>query len=508
MGAIPQPQDVDISSDVKLLESMGYSQELNRRMSGFSNFAISFSIICILSGGINSLQLGTSALGGAAAGIAWPIGVVFSLIVALGMAQVASAFPTAGGLYHWSSILGGKGWGWATAWFNLLGLIFVTAAVNVGTYTLFVSTLGLDPAKLGFGYQVLGVILITGTHGLFNHLGIKVTTILTDFSGYLIFAVSILLTIAMLVFAHTHDVSRLFTFTNGSGDVGGGVWPQSGSMPMLFLLALLWPIYTVTGFDASAHTSEETVKATENVPKGILRSVCLSGLFGWVMVCAFVLALPSMPDGIKQGANIFYWLMDQVIPVWAKVPLEVGLVVSNYLCGLACVTSTSRMIYAFARDGGLPASKILRKVSPKFGVPAIAVWVAVVMAVGCTLYTPAYTTLTTATVIFLYVSYVMPGVAGFFAYGKSWKRMGSFDIGPVVYKTVCVISVIGVGLLIYGGVQPPNDAALSVTAGSIVLLVAIWFGGLRKVFKGPPQIAQVAEPSITLSPGVAADQSV
>jgi amino acid transporter len=101
--------DVDISADVKLLESMGYTQELKRRMSGFSNFAISFSIICILAGGITSLQLGTSAIGGAAAGIAWPIGVVFALIVALCMAQVASAYPTAGGLYHWSSILGGKG---------------------------------------------------------------------------------------------------------------------------------------------------------------------------------------------------------------------------------------------------------------------------------------------------------------------------------------------------------------------------------------------------------------
>ncbi len=111
---------------------MGYAQELLRRMSGFSNFAISFSIICILAGGITSLQLGISAVGGAAAGIVWPLGVGFCFLVALCMAQVASAFPTAGGLYHWSSILGGKGWGWGTAWFNLGGLVFVTAAVNVG----------------------------------------------------------------------------------------------------------------------------------------------------------------------------------------------------------------------------------------------------------------------------------------------------------------------------------------------------------------------------------------
>src|SRR5258705_13949934 len=145
------------SGDVALLHKMGYAQELLRRMGGFSNFAISFSIICILAGGITSLQLGVSAMGGAAAGIVWPVGVGFCFLVALCMAQIASAFPTAGGLYHWSSILGGRGWGWATGWFNLGGLIFVTAAVNVGTYQLFTTfigpMLGLDPARLGVPQQ-------------------------------------------------------------------------------------------------------------------------------------------------------------------------------------------------------------------------------------------------------------------------------------------------------------------------------------------------------------------
>src|SRR5437660_2581706 len=157
------------SDDVRLLQSMGYAQELLRRMSGFSNFAISFSIICILAGGITSLQLGLSAVGGAAAGVVWPVGVAFCFLVALCMAQIASAFPTAGGLYHWSSILGGRGWGWAAAWFNLGGLIFVTAAVNVGTYQLFATFLGpifgFDAAKLTLIHQAIGVVLISVSQG-------------------------------------------------------------------------------------------------------------------------------------------------------------------------------------------------------------------------------------------------------------------------------------------------------------------------------------------------------
>src|SRR3954447_12744364 len=166
---------------------MGYAQELRRRMSAFSNFAIAFSAICILAGGITSFQLGFGAVGGAAAGVVWPAGVALAVVVALCMAQVASAFPTAGGLYHWSSILGGRGWGWATAWFNLVGLVFVTAAVNVGTYGLFVNFVGplwgIDPATLGLGHQMAGVAAIVASHALFNHFGIRVTTLLTDFSG-------------------------------------------------------------------------------------------------------------------------------------------------------------------------------------------------------------------------------------------------------------------------------------------------------------------------------------
>jgi len=493
-----EPPGSDVSDDVKQLHSMGYAQELLRRMSGFSNFAISFSIICILAGGITSLQLGTSAVGGAAAGIVWPLGVGFCFLVALTMAQVASAFPTAGGLYHWSSILGGKGWGWATAWFNLGGLVFVTASVNVGAYGLFTSfigpMLGLDPSKLTLVHQALGVTAITVSQALFNHFGIRVTTLLTDFSGYLIVAVALLLTGALLFAAPVLDFGRLFTFANFSGAAGGDVWPQNGRLGVMLLLGLMWPIYTITGYDASAHTSEETVDAARNVPKGILRSVYLSGLFGWVMVCAFVLAMPNLKDAAAQGANVFPWLMEQVLPGKFGKVLWVGIVVANYLCGLACVTSTSRMIYAFSRDGGFPASTALRKVSPKWKTPTNAIWVTAVLAIASTLYAPAYSTLTTACVIFLYISYVMPAAAGFFAIGKTWTKMGPFNLGAPLYRSLAVISVAGVALLIWIGVQPPNDKALTVTAATIALLVAAWWLGVRKVFRGPPVMSLTTQP--------------
>jgi amino acid transporter len=507
----------DISDDVRVLHSMGYAQELRRGMSVFSNFAISFSIICILAGGITSFQLGFAAVGGAAIGFGWPLAAAFALIVAASMAQIASAYPTAGGLYHWASILGGRGWGWVTAWLNLVGLIFVVASVNVGVWQLALNLLGplvgLDPSKFGVPAQIVAVILITATQALFNHIGIKVTSRLTDFSGYLIFAVAAVLTVALLATAHSIDIGRLFTFSNftGSnfpGDPANVVWPGKVSTLVAFGLALLLPAYTITGFDASAHTSEETVNAQHSVPKGMLNAVFWSALFGFIMVAAFVLAMPSVPEGAKQGANVFTWLMSQsTMPAALKDVLFVGIVIANYLCGLAGLTSTSRMVFAFSRDGGLPASHYLRKVSHRFRTPAHAVWVSAVLAVLVTLYTPAFATLAAGCAVFLYLSYASPVIAGLFAEGKSWTKFGPFTLGTWSKPFAAITGIGALGLLLLG-IQPPNDGLVTYCIGFAALLAIGWFAIARKRFPGPPignriqqiQAELVAEERAILAP--------
>ena len=144
------------------------------------------------------------------------------------------------------------------------------------------------------------------------------------------------------------------------------------------------------------------------------------------------------------------------------------------------------MMYAFARDGGLPGSRALKRVSPRWKTPVAAIWTTVALAFASTLYAPAYTTLTTACVIFLYLSYVMPAAAGLRAYGRRWKRMGPFDLGRRLYRTVAAVSSAGVGLLLWIGVQPPNEKALTVTLAAVALLAAAWWLGVRRRFEGPP----------------------
>lgn len=482
--------------DTLQLHKMGYAQELARSMGSFSNFAISFSIICILSGGINSLAQATSGAGGAAIGIGWPLGCLVSAVFAVAMAQISSAYPTAGGLYHWGSILGNRFTGWLTAWFNLLGLVTVLGAINVGTYYFFIGAFG---AQLGItdsiSVLVIFLSIITGLQAAINHFGIGLTAKLTDFSGYLIFATAIGLTIACLVYAPSYEFGRLFTFSNYSGEAGANVWP-SVSGGWVFALGLLLPIYTITGYDASAHTAEETKQAAHSVPRGIVMSVVWSALFGYVMLCAFVLLLPNMDEAAKQGWNVFFWAMDAQVNSSVKMLLYGAIFVSQFLCGLATVTSVSRMMFAFSRDGGLPFSKSLASVSPKYRTPVHAIWAGSILAVlfvwgakaiEASGATPVYTIVVSCTVIFLFFSFVIPIALGLLTYGSAkWPTMGPWNLGRGVFSVFAVLSIAAMALIFIIGVQPPNDMALKITIGFLLLTAVVWFAFEQRRFQGPP----------------------
>lgn len=479
------PPAPDASDDVRTLHKFGYAQELARVLGGFSNFAISLSIICILAGGITSFHVGFCSVGGASVGVGWPLVCLFSLCVAATMGQIASAFPTAGGLYHWAAILGGRGWGWVTAWFNLAGLVTVLAAINVGTFRFAMAAFAPDvkPDELT---QLIAVALITATHATVNHLGIRATRVLTDFSGYWILLVSAVVTVALLAAAPSLDFSRLWTFTNFSGlPADGEVWPRGESLVWLFALGFLLPAYTITGFDASAHVSEETADAARNVPRGIVRSVWVSGLFGWLMLCAVVLAMRDPAAVAEKGEQAFVFTLGDVVPRWAYLVLCGGIVVAQYLCGLATVTSASRMAFAFARDGGLPGSKWVRHVSPTFRTPPVAIWLVAVASVLFTVYSPVYSTITAVCVIFLYISYVLPTAIGVIAHGRWWTEFGPWTLGAW-FRPLAVVSVIGCGGLIVIGMEPPNEKAVYVVAAMAAALAVLWVTVARKHFPGPP----------------------
>jgi amino acid transporter len=372
-----------------------------------------------------------------------------------------------------------------TAWFNLAGLITVLAAINVGTFRFAMGAFYPD-VKPDEMTQLLVVSLMTASQALINHRGISTTRILTDFSGYWILLVATVITLALLFATPSFDTSRLITFSNFSGlPEGEPVWPRTDSLLWLFALGLLLPAYTLTGFDASAHVSEETTRAARNVPRGIVRSVWVSGLFGWLMLCAVVLAMRDPTKVALQGEQAFVFVLGDVLPSVLASVLFAALILAQYLCGLATVTSASRMAFAFARDGGLPASQWIRHVSPRFRTPVLAIWSVAVASVLFTVYSPAYPTIAASAAVLLYISYVLPTAIGLIAFRRWWNSMGPWQLGRW-FRPLAAVSVLGCGALVAIGLQPPNEKAAYVVGGMVVLLAILWFAVVRHHFSGPP----------------------
>ena len=339
----------------------------------------------------------------------------------------------------------------------------------------------------GWWIQTIVITLVTIAQAYINHYQLRLTTLLTDWSGYLILATAVVLTLSMLAYAPSHDFSRLFTYHNFTGDAGGAVWPVATVGIYVFGIGLLHAVYTITGFDASAHTSEETRDAQKEVPKGMIRSVWWSFLVGYVMVCSFVLALPDQKDaagvvtmdgvtaGAAQGWNSFNWLIAQTpIPYALKSLIIIGIVVSNFLCALAGLTSCSRMMYAFARDGGLPMSEKLKVVDPHLRTPGAAIWVGGVLSIIATLYGGAFLVLSTGCAVFLYLSYLLPIASAMKAeLAGNWKNKGPFNLGGASIL-VAIAAIIGCAILIFVGVQPPQEKVGYLIALMIVALIGFW----------------------------------
>jgi len=256
------------------------------------------------------------------------------------------------------------------------------------------------------------------------------------------------------------------------------------------------PIYTITGYDASAHTSEETRDAARAAPRGIVTSIVWSGVFGYLFLVAFLLMIPNMDEAAKQGWNVFFWAMDQRVPPALKELLYWAIIAAQLLCGLAVVTSASRMIFAFSRDGGLPFSNALASVSPAHRTPSTAIWTACVLAVlfvwaakwiEATAATPVYSVVVSCTVIFLFFSFSIPVALGLFAYGgPKWPKMGPWNMGRGLYSLFAILSIGSMVLIFVLGVQPPNALALNVTVGFLVLTAIVWLTLERRRFQGPP----------------------
>ena len=518
---VPAHPVPELTDDEKHLAKLGYSQELNRSWSGFSNFAISFSIISILAGCFTNFGAGFNNGGPISISWSWPILGIFILIIGFTMSELVSAYPTSGGIYWWASKLGGPAAGFFTGWLNLIGLVAVTAGVSYGCATFIDLTLSTFSTSFADGYSLTRVfvifVIVLALASVLNIFSSHLMAIMNNVSVWWhVAGASVIVLILVLIPDQHQSFSYVFTERfNNSGFLGGdtaalGFW--FAIVPFGFLLTQ----YTITGFDACAHLSEETSSASMAAAKGIWQSILYSLLGGYVLLLAVVFAIPDdasgNPDNAGVGAGgVAYIFVQSLGENWASLVLFIS-ASAQFFCATSCMTSASRMTFAFSRDGAIPGSNWLKKLTAT-RVPANAVMTVGIVAAIVTLPalievnlgTPeepliipvAFYAVTSIAVIGLYLAFAIP------IYLR-WKHGDRFEVGAwnngAKYKwmnIVAVVEIVVVSLYLMmpfvPGAVPFSDDfewkfvnyAPIVTVGALVLLTIWWKVSAKHWFTGP-----------------------
>jgi amino acid permease (GABA permease) len=481
-----------LDADEQRLHELGYAQELRRRMSGFSNFAVSFTIISILSGCLTLYAFGMNTGGPAVIVWGWPFVGIMTLFVGLAMAEVCSSYPTAGGLYYWAAKVAprnGAAWSWFTGWFNFLGQVAVTAGIDFGAAFFLTAFLDLQwgfaatPAHTIWVY--FGILLL---HGVLNQFGVRLVALLNDVSVWW-HILGVLIIVGALLFAPSHHQSASFVFTHIVNNTG------FSSTIYVVLIGLLLAQYTFTGYDASAHMTEETHKAETAGPRGIVMSIVVSLLAGWVLLIGVTFAIQNYnaelgsPTGVPP-AQIF---LDAAGSAGGKLLLLI-VIGAQLFCGMSSVTANSRMIYAFSRDGALPLSGLWHRVNKRSRTPTNAIWLAAGFAFVLGLpylwnYT-AYAAVTSIAVIGLYIAYVMPTFLRL-RRGESFQR-GPWHLGrwsrPIGITAVTWVVIITI-LFMLPQVWPVHWANFNYTVVAVAAVIGFagiyWLVSARHWFTGP-----------------------
>jgi amino acid permease (GABA permease) len=489
-----------VDDDSKRLHQLGYAQELKRTMSAFSNFAVSFTIISVLSGCLTLYGFGLNTGGPAAMIWGWPLVGIFVVLVGLGMAEVCSSYPTAGGLYYWAAKLapsGGAAWSWFTGWFNLIGQVAVTAGIDFGAALFLNAFLDL---QFGFtatpAHTILLLAVILLVHGLLNTFGVRLVAVLNDISVWWHLA-GVLVIVGVLVFVPAHHEPASFVFGHFVNNTGWG-WP-----PYVFALGLLVAQYTLTGYDASAHMTEETRNAATAGPRGIVNSIVVSLIAGWVLLIGLTFAIQDYDGAVGSAtgvppAQIF---IDAAGAATGRLLLLIA-IGAQLFCGMASVTANSRMIYAFARDGAIPGSKLWHSINKRTRTPTNSVWFAAVgafiLAVPYLWSATAYAAVTSIATVGLYVAYVIPvflRVLKGAAFQKGPWHLGRWGRPIGIIATVWVVLIFVLFMLPQSSPVSAKTFNYTPVAFLIVLGGAAlwWFVSARNWFTGPKVQGSVDE---------------
>ncbi|CAK0780294.1 hypothetical protein CVIRNUC_005001 [Coccomyxa viridis] len=450
-----------VDSGEARLRALGYKQEFKRDFNLFTNSAISFSIISILTGITSSFSIAYNNGGPVSLIWGWFWVAIMTMSVGIAMAEIVSSLPSSGGPYFWSAELATRRWSpfaaWMTGWFNLLGQAAVTAGIDFALASHISAMWVLSNGYILTQSQLLLVyFIILLLHALINFLPTRFLALWNAASVVWHVLGTFVLIILLPAVAPVHQ-SGAYVFTTFNSDTSASGVPSSG---YLFLLGILMSQFTLTGFDACGHMSEETRNADVSAPWGIIVALGTSAVVGWGYIMALLFSIQDPTDLATGNANgymigqIYYDAFNARFGTGTGGIVAMGIpMIAMFFCGGSSVTSNSRMLWSFSRDGALPGYKLWSSVNPWTKTPVNAVLFMVTLAfiLGLPMLssTIAFQAVVSISVIGLYISYAIPIAIrllnnkqfqpGPFHLGKIGLVIGWIAVGWVVFITAVFI---------------------------------------------------------------------
>ncbi|KAJ7091131.1 amino acid/polyamine transporter I [Mycena epipterygia] len=490
----------DALNDEDLLARLGYKQEFKRDFSRLELFGLSFTIVGVVQS-IAAVLLFSIPYGGLVGMVwGWFTCSIFLIFVALAMAELGSAAPTAGGLYYWTFTFSSPKFrnlfSWLIGYVNTAAYIAGMSSVDwgVANQIMAAANIGSDGNFVATNAQVYGVYCaLLVSHAIVASLATRIIARLQYFYVFLnialFFVVIIALPIATPKALHNSASFAFGHFENTSGWTNG----------YAFILSFLAPAWTVGGFDTSVHVSEEARNAPHAVPFAIISATAMGCLLGWIVNIVLVFYIGNDLDSVignpigQPMATIFFNSVGKTgtLVIWAFM------IITLWMTGMDYLIAGSRQLFAFSRDQGLPLSGWLYNINPQTKTPVHAV----IFLTGMTLLLGllsfagplAITAVFTMSIVCQYIGFVTPIIARWVG-GQKFVP-GPFSLGAMSAPVSFVASAYMLFMIIvflFPPIPNPNSHSMNYTVvvvgGTLMLSLGYYFfpkyGG-RHWFTGP-----------------------
>ena len=491
------------------LADLGYKQELSRVLSFFDNFSVAFSYLSPMVGVYSLFVLGVGA-GGPRYLWLMPLVVAGMLLVALVFGELGSHYPLAGALYQYGKYSVGPAYGWWVGWIYGIALLVTVASVDTGVVP-YVSDLvnqvfGTSLDATSHTTILIVTILLILLQTLLNVVGAKVLGRVARLGLYVETIGTFGVAIALGIAGFHHGFGFLFS-SNGAEnpatntlqvDFGGSWWTGAA------LVAVLAHVYIFYGFEAAGDIAEETVDASRQVPRAMRSALVYGGIASFVLVAGLLLATPADAKGYANATSFAGGvpaILSQ-LPQWLQDVFLVMVVLAFFSCGTAVQGAGARLAYSYARDGAVPASAWVRRISPRFHTPANALAVGAVVPLLFALLVninppsdvhvlwftfPAGINALTALVSFgvsgIYLSFLLTVIGSIIARSRGWVPKGSFRLGrwgwPVSIVGAAYLALMLANILAPTGLTSPRGALFNFDwITLVVMLVVLLVGGV------------------------------